>query len=124
MKKIALIPLIFLSLTIHSAYADSCSARANVDNFYAIDKESTKYKIKFNVTSNDCKKYSCKGYVDYRIHFITETGTSSSKTTLVRYHINANESSTDITEQTYPMSYSTSVDVKDVDVLSVSCSTP
>lgn len=105
------------------ANAGDCRAEAEFIHSYPANKDNSKFKFKFRVSSDDCVLYSCSGYVHYRIHFEWASGGSSSKSTLVRYYIPSGQRFTEVTDETFPTSVSNSnTIIRDVEVKEVSCS--
>lgn len=100
-----------------------CTTDAEFVHSWPAGDSNYKFNFKFRVSSDDCTRYSCSGYVHYRIHF-NYPGGSSGKTTLVKYYIPAGQRSTEVTDSTYPFIVGTKIDVRDVDIKEVSCSSP
>lgn len=100
-----------------------CMTDAEFVHSWPVDTAKDQFKFKFRVTSDDCDKYGCSGYVHYRIHFNFQGG-NSGKTTLVRYRISGGQRLTEVTDKTFPFVVGTKIDVRDVEIKEVSCSTP
>lgn len=113
-----------LALAAGSARADRCTADAEFLHSYPANQDKTKFKFKFRVSSDDCTRYGCTGYVHYRIHFDYKSGSSNGKSTLVSYRIPAGQKSREITDETYPSGVSSGIAVRDVEIGEVSCRTP
>ena len=113
-----------LALAAGAARADRCTADAEFLHAYPANPDKTKYKFKFRVSSDDCTRYGCTGYVHYRIHFDYKSGRSNGKSTLVSYRIPAGQKSREVTDETYPSSVGLGIAVRDVEIGEVSCSTP
>lgn len=107
-----------------SAYADQCVAEAEFLHSYPANNDNTKFKFKFRISSAECTNYSCSGWVRYRIHFDWISGGSNSKSTLVKYFISKGQRSVEVTDETFPSSATLSLNVRDVEIFDVSCSTP
>lgn len=115
---------ISLSLIMNFAHADRCSADAEFKHAYPANEIPSKFKFKFRVTSDQCERWSCRGYVHYKIHYETEGGTSLSKSSLVRYTIPDGQDSVEITDETYPSSGSGKITVRDIEIGEITCSSP
>ncbi len=122
-RQLSLLILSTLCLGGH-AMADRCTAEADFERAYPSNSNATRYKFKFRTSSDDCTEYGCSGYVHYRIHFLYSSGNPNSKTTLVSYRIPAGQRSRDITDETFPSGAGMSVQVQDVEITEVTCSTP
>lgn len=108
-----------------SAYADKCLAEAEFIHSYPANSDNTQFNFKFRVSSDDCKRYSCGGYVHYTIHYQTEEGKSYTKSTLTRYRIPSGQRSTEVTDAIYPHFMSAkNLIIRDAEIGEVSCSTP
>lgn len=100
-----------------------CTTDAEFVHSWPVDKSNDEFKFKFRVSSDECNKYSCTGYVHYRIQFNYQGG-NSGKTTLVSYRIPQGQRSTEVTATTFPFVVGTKIDVRDVEIREVSCSSP
>jgi hypothetical protein len=116
--------LIIYSICMASTvYADRCTADAEFDNFWKTG--NNKFKFKFIIESEDCVQYSCRGYINYTIHFTNAEGESRTETTLTSYSIKEDSSIAEevhehyVSEPTYDP-----VGIDDVEITEVSCSTP
>jgi hypothetical protein len=101
-----------------------CGTDAEFVHSWPVDKDNDKFKFKFRVSSDDCDQYSCRGYVNYRIHFTWLSGGSSGKSTLVRYTIPKGQRSIEVTDETFPSGANMAINVRDVEIGEVSCSSP
>lgn len=111
------------SLVSTPSLANRCTAHAEFIDSYPANSDQSAYKFKFHVTSSDCEKYSCRGYIHYRIHFAFKSdGNSSGKTTLISYAIPEGQDTIEVTDRTYPAS--TPVEIQDVELNEVTCSSP
>lgn len=104
--------------------ADSCQADAEFQHSWPVDDKKDEFKLKFRVSSDDCTKYGCSGYVKYRIHFNWVSGGNSSKRTLIGYRISQGQKSREVVDTTFPSGAAMAVAIKDVEIESVSCSSP
>lgn len=116
--------LVLVSTCGASAYADQCLAEAEFLHSYPANNDNTKFKFKFRISSEECTNYSCSGWVRFRIHFDWISGGSNSKSTLVKYFISKGQRSVEVTDETYPSGATLSLNVRDVEIFDVSCSTP
>jgi hypothetical protein len=101
-----------------------CNGEAKFMHSWPVDKGNDNFKFKFRVSSDDCGEYSCRGYVHYRIHYDWRSGGSNSKSTLVGYTIPKGQRSVEVTDETFPSGASMAVDVRDVEIGEISCSSP
>lgn len=104
--------------------AASCRAEAEFVHAYPANSGPSKFKIKFRVSSDDCRQYSCNGFIKYRIHYEYTAGASNSTSKLVRYRVASGQTSTEVTDETYPSYASDKVTLRDIEVSEVSCSSP
>jgi hypothetical protein len=104
--------------------ATSCRAEAEFVHAYPANSGPSKFKIKFRVSSYDCKQYSCNGFIKYRIHYQYTGGDSNSTYKLVRYRVGSGQTTTEVTDETYPSYASDKVTLRDIEVSEVSCSSP
>lgn len=117
--------LVLLCIGDPSANADTCLAEAEFIHSYPANKDNSRFKFKFRVSSESCATYGCSGYIHYRIHFEWATGGSSSKSTLTSYRIPSGQRSMEVTDETFPASVSNAnTIVRDVEIGEVSCSSP
>jgi hypothetical protein len=100
-----------------------CTTDAEFVHSWPDGQSNYRFNFKFRVSSDDCSRYGCNGWVHYRIHF-NYPGGSSGKTTLVRYRIPQGQRSTEVTDSTYPFNVGTKIDIRDVEIGEVSCSSP
>lgn len=114
------LPFIFSS----AANATRCTAEAEFMHSYPANELPSKYKIKHRVSSDDCTKYGCSGYVHYTIHYAYEDGTPNEKSALVSYRISAGQKSREVTDEVYPDTGTSKTRVRDVEIGEVSCTTP
>lgn len=106
------------------AHADQCIAEAEFLHSYPANNDNTKFKFKFRISSEGCTNYGCSGWVRYRIHYDWISGGSNSSSTLVKYHISKGQRSVEVTDETFPSGATMSLNVRDVEIFDVSCSTP
>jgi hypothetical protein len=106
------------------AYADRCTAVAEFLRAYPANEVPSKFKFKFRVSSEDCQRYGCSGYVHYTIHFQYSDGDSNRKSTLVSYRIPAGQEVREVTDETYPSGALMKVQVRDAEIGEVSCTSP
>lgn len=107
-----------------SVYADQCLAEAEFIHSYPANTDNTKFKFKFRISTEGCTNYSCSGWVRFRIHYDWMSGGSNSRSTLVKYYIPKGQRSVEVTDETYPSNASSSLNIRDVEIGEVSCSTP
>ena len=108
-----------------SAYADRCLAEAEFIHSYPANPDNSKFKFKFRVSSEECKGYSCGGWVQYTIHYQTEEGKSYTKSTLTKYYISRGQRSAEVTDEIHPHFMTTkNLIIRDAAISEVSCSTP
>lgn len=108
-----------------SAYADDCLAEAEFIHSYPTNKDNSQFKFKFRVSSENCERYGCSGYVHYKIHFQWARGGSSSKSTLTSYRIPAGQRSREVTDELFPAgALSLNTIIRDVEIGEISCSSP
>lgn len=123
-RRMQLAAITWLALAIHlPAMADPCSADAEFLHSYPSNDNNTKFKFKFKVSSDDCDRYGCSGYVHYEIHYQWKDGDSNSKSTLVSYRIRAGQRSVEVTDETYPSSVGP-IKIRDIELGEISCRTP
>jgi len=101
-----------------------CTAEADFVHSWPVDKANDEFKFKFRVSSDDCGEYSCNGYLHYRVHFNWRSGGNSAKTTLISYRIPRNQRSVEVTDKTFPGPVGIPLDVRDVEIKEVSCTSP
>jgi hypothetical protein len=101
-----------------------CTPDAEFVHSWPVDKDNDKFKFKFRVSSDDCNEYSCRGYIHYRIHFNWRSGGNNTKTTLVRYTIRKGQRATEVTDELFPSGANMALNVRDVEINEVSCSSP
>ena len=118
-----LLALSFLTVS-QLVLADRCVADAEFVRAFPTNEYPSKFKFKFRVASDDCNRYGCTGWVHYRIHYEYKSGTSNAATTLVRYRIDDGQRFTEVTDETYPGLATSPIQVRDVEINEVSCSTP
>lgn len=107
-----------------AANAARCTAEAEFMHSYPANELPSKFKIKHRVSSDDCTKYGCSGYVHYTIHYAYTDGTQNEKSTLVSYRISAGQKSREVTDEVYPDTGTSKIKVRDVEIGEVTCSTP
>jgi len=126
MKSLWIASCIFLATYVVSsrAVADECKAIADFTHAFPTNDLPSEFKFKFIVESDDCSEYGCTGWIRYRIHFEYESGQPNSKSTLVQYRIPAGQESREVMDETYPAGGTDIIKVRDVEITSVSCTTP
>lgn len=119
-------PSLFILLSFSgAANADDCNAEAEFLRSYPANNTPSKFKFKFRVESDDCDKYGCTGHVHYRIHYQDKDGDArESESKIESYRIREGDTSREITHETYPGRASSPIQVRDVDITEVTCSTP
>ncbi len=105
-----------------AALADRCSADAESIAPKAI--ESNKYLFAFDVNSNSCDTYACRGYVHFAITYNYRGSSSVVDRALVRYTIPKGNSRTHVSLEHWIGNVNSDVSLDDVAVEEVSCSTP
>lgn len=120
MKKIIFLSILYIIINNQALARESCYARAVFKDSYPLD--SSQFAIEFNVSSSQCKKYACEGYIDYIIHYIADNGKKGVKSTLQPYRINVGESSTISMDSKTPGGLGENpIVVKDVEITSLTC---
>lgn len=120
--KSSLIAMTLTAVLSSTALADQCTADADYKGSSAINE--WKHRIKFRVSSDDCKEYGCSGHIQYRIHFDYRTGGSNSQSDIVSYRIPRGQHGIDVITERSPGGSSNGSVIKDVEVGEVSCSAP
>lgn len=101
-----------------------CTTDAEFVHSWPIDKANDEFKFKFRVSSDNCNEYSCRGYIHYKIHYNYKSGGDNTKSTLVRYTIPNGQRSAEVTDKTFPSFAGAKLDIRDVEIGEVSCSSP
>lgn len=107
-----------------AARADKCSATAQSNAYHSISKN--KYVFAFDVNAGPCGQYACRGYVHFaiRYHFEGDSETVVDRT-LVEYKVDSGNSRTHVSLEHYVATSSNNlVQIDDVAVEEVSCSSP
>lgn len=115
--------LAVLSMTSSPLRAERCSANAEVERFWEVTP-NFKYKVKFTVESSDCDEYSCRGYIKFRSHYSYLDGDSNSSREITAYTIHKGQSRGEVVKEIIPSSPSLKINLDDIEVGEVSCSTP
>jgi hypothetical protein len=112
-----------LATLARGAFADDCSADASSDKYKLTDGDH-KYLFSFDVTSDDCQKYSCTGYVDFVITFkIGDQVQELVSRSLVSYRIAEDNKKAHVSVVRY-IGVDSTTKILDVGVEKVTCETP
>lgn len=105
------------------ARALECRAESEFLHSYPANANNSLFKFKFRVSSDDCKDESCRGHVQYTIHYQTEQGKSWTKSKRVGYSIARGQRATEVTDETYPHEtyIVKNLIIRDVEISEVSC---
>lgn len=119
MRRIGLSTL-FIGLTILAGNTGACLVDAEFTHSFPADAKNSRFKFKFNLTSDDCMKYRCEGAIYFRIHYDSKRRTSHSPSAVASYSIPAGRKSIEIVTENSP-SLSDGIQVRDVEISDVTC---
>ena len=114
---------VVLALDVTLALASRCSADARTDRFWDVTP-NFKYKVKFTVSSSECQQYSCTGHIQFRSHFRYLTGGENGASHITWYTIPRGQSRADVVTDIIPSLPSLKINLQDIEVREVSCTTP
>lgn len=124
-RMLGLVTFISLYLYANAGFGamDRCSAAADYVRSWPLNDSKSKWAFKFKISSNECDRYSCRGYIHYTIHYRNQYGSRTS-TTLVSYTIARRDHNTEVVQETYPGPTGIPIQVDDVEISDVSCTSP
>ena len=114
---------VVLFIITSSAYADPCKTDAALLSYKPI--KSNNYLFTFSVSSDQCTKYSCNGYVSFSVTYHYPNALSTSEQHFVaRYHIDSGHSKTNIAHEESISYVGANIEIDAVLVTEASCTTP
>ena len=123
MKDVITLSAITFFALISAAHAEGCTAWADTKGFWEV-KEGAEYKVKFRVSSKDCKEYNCTGYIRYYSRYLLGDGRAYRQDHTVPYAIKNAETFTEVVADILPGPTSQKLKVDDVQIKKVYCNIP